>query len=70
MKHMTEDARAHDIDPEDFLRAMLKISPEDAEKAREKAAYKGGHAEQDEDELPRGQLGPTGDHGDDKEIQS
>jgi len=52
------------VDPEAFLRAMLKISPEDAENARDKAAYKGTHAEHDEDETPREQLGPTKDHGD------
>jgi hypothetical protein len=27
-----------DVDPEDFIRAVLKISPEDAKKAREDAA--------------------------------
>ena len=29
------------VDPEEFLRALLKISPEDAAKAREEAAKAG-----------------------------
>ena len=30
----TEDVERDGVDPEDFLRAVLKISPEDAEKVR------------------------------------
>jgi hypothetical protein len=33
----SETAR-QEVDPEDFLRALLKISPEDAESAREQAS--------------------------------
>ncbi len=40
-----------DLDPEDFLRAMLKISPEDAAQAREDAARAARHDDGD-DEAP------------------
>lgn len=47
---------APDVDPVEFVRAMLHISPEDAEKAREQspATRKRGD---------KGQDGPTADHG-------
>ena len=45
-----------EVDPEEFLRALRKISPEHAAKAREDAA-KRGQLRQD---------GPTADYGDDK----
>lgn len=32
-----DHADGHDVTPEDFLRALLHISPEDAEKAREES---------------------------------
>lgn len=41
-----------DVDPVAFLRALMKISPEDAEKAR------------DESPAPAGQEGPVHDYGD------
>jgi hypothetical protein len=39
MTKQGDDARAgkHEVDPEEFLRALLRISPEDAEKAREQS---------------------------------
>jgi len=45
------------VDPEDFLRALLKISPEDAESVREDAPATRKRNE--------GQEGPTADYGED-----
>jgi len=42
-----------DIDPAEFLRALLRVSPEDAEKAR------------DDSPAPAGQEGRVHDYGDD-----
>lgn len=53
----------HDVDPEDFLRALLKISPEDAAKARELAAQRDRERVDEADGAPRGQYGPTADYG-------
>jgi hypothetical protein len=44
------------VDPEDFLRALLKISPEDAERVREDTP---GTRKR-----PQKQEGPTADYGD------
>jgi hypothetical protein len=57
-----ETSRDEEVDPEDFLRALLKISPEDAAKVREDAAKR--HAT-DDDEQPSGQHEPTGADRDD-----
>lgn len=49
--------KSRDVDPTEFLRALLKISPEDAEKAREQspATRKRPGTEKQE--------GPTADYG-------
>ena len=51
---MTDDKP--DVDPEEFLRALLKISQEDAAKVREAAAEKmrSGHWRGDEDNDDQG----------------
>jgi hypothetical protein len=59
---MTPTARkTDDIEPEDFLRALLHISPEDAEKVREDAAKIMEHEDRDRAK----QEGPTADYGKD-----
>lgn len=40
------------VDPEEFLRALLRISPEDAAKAREEAAKAGTTATPKPDDKP------------------
>lgn len=52
---MTEPSK--DVHPGEFLRALLKISPEDAEKARKSSPATR--------KRPDKQEGPTGDYGDD-----
>lgn len=59
-----EEEAMPDVDPVEFARAMLGISPEDAEKVRERSNPTRKRAEQDADELPRGQHGSTADYGD------
>lgn len=54
---MTEQNDAPGIDPEELLRALLHISPEDAEKAREQSPATR--------KRPGKQEGPTVDYGDD-----
>lgn len=48
-----------DVDPLEFVRAILHVSPEDAAKVREQAGKKGTHSDRDGP-----QEGPTGDYGD------
>jgi len=45
-----------DVDPDEFVRAMLRISPEDAAKVRERTSPTR--------KRPENQEGPTADHGD------
>lgn len=52
---MTREDESQSVDPEDFLRALLKISPEDAEKAREQSPATRRRPEKQE--------GPTADYG-------
>ena len=55
-EHAQDDA---DVDPVEFARAMLGISPEDAEKVRERTSPTR--------KRPEKQEGPTADHGADGE---
>ncbi len=41
-RQQTDEPTLPDVDPEEFLRALLKISPEDAAKVREDPANKTG----------------------------
>ena len=54
---MSERKEKAEVDPRDFVRALLHISPEDAEKAREKSPATRKRA-------GKGQEGPTEDYGD------
>lgn len=47
------------VDPIEFLRAALKISPEDAKQVREDAAKRGSDPSREEPP-PSGPLGPSG----------
>ena len=55
-----------DADPVAVLRGLLRLSPDDAAKARQKARdamQSRCKSESDDDAMPRGQYGPTGDYG-------
>lgn len=57
---MPDDIPA-DVSPKEFLRALLRISPEDAEKAREDSPAT---------RKPKGPEGPTHDYGEDDSESS
>lgn len=40
---VTEQSESAEVEPEEFLRALLRISPEDAEKVRDAASTKAAH---------------------------
>jgi hypothetical protein len=50
------DSAPSGLDPREFLRALLRISPEDAEKVRDRSPAPG---------TPEGQEGPVHDYGED-----
>ena len=52
-----------DVDPQEFLRAMLRISPEDAEKVREEAAKKASDHKTGRHRAGNGRREPRGDSG-------
>ena len=53
--------REEEVDPTEFLRALLKISPEDAEEVRDNAAKL-----MEREDRKRVQEGPTADYGDEQ----
>lgn len=53
--HDAKHERPADVEPVEFLRALLKISPEDAEKAREQSPATRKRSKKQE--------GPTADYG-------
>jgi hypothetical protein len=55
-----DSGNAPEVDPKDFLRALLKISPEDAAGVRAEASKKGGKTDRDDP-----QDGAADDYGDD-----
>jgi hypothetical protein len=56
LRHMDRKDEMVEVDPEDFLRALLKISPGDAQRVREDTP---GTRKR-----PEPQTGPRRDHGD------
>lgn len=59
------DETESDVDPIEFVRAMMGISPEDAEKVRERSSptRKRAGGGPTDDAVPSGQHGPTADYG-------
>lgn len=60
---MTSADEPATVDAEDFLRALLKISPGDAAKAREEAAKRDVALPATKLDRRSGQHGPTADYG-------